>query len=376
MILKKTFKFRLDPNQMQEKLFAKFSGACRWVYNRGLAQKKQAWEKDQRSISLFDQNKELSTLKTQEETNWLKDIHSQILQQSLHDLNNAYNHFFRRIKQKETPGYPRFRCRGEKDSFRYPQGVKVSNQHAYLPKIGRVKYIKSREIEGKIKQTTIIKQGKYWYICFSCEIEKTIPPIQPTTIIGIDLGIEHFATLATTNILYIDNPRFLNKELNHLRYLSRQLSQKHNQSKNWHKAKAKLQTFHAKAQNMRKDFLHKQSTTLVKNHDIIVVESLQVKELLIKAHPSLARNISDAGWRQFLEMLRYKSLHLGKKFIEAKPYFPSTKLCSQCGKVNTIELTTRKYQCSCGLNIHRDANAALNLKAVGMPVLKACGAAL
>lgn len=127
---------------------------------------------------------------------------------------------------------------------------------------------------------------------------------------------------------------------------------------------------------MRDDFLHKLSTLLVKSHDAIVVESLSVKSLLMKSHRGLARSISDAGWGRFLQMLKYKCEHFGKRLIEAEQYFPSTKQCSRCGQVNDIALSERRYRCPCGADLHRDHNAAINLRAVGMPVLKACGAAL
>ncbi|MFZ0565034.1 MAG: transposase, partial [Chlamydiales bacterium] len=163
----------------------------------------------------------------------LKDIHSQVLQQALHDLKEAFDHFFRRVKNKETPGYPQFRCKGKNDSFRYPRGVKVEKEYAWLPKIGWVRMRKSREIEGKIKQTTVIKEGKYWYGCFACEIEKENALLQTGDTIGIDVGLEHFACIATeTGIEEIKNPRFFKNRLAKIRYLGRQLSKKEKRSKN------------------------------------------------------------------------------------------------------------------------------------------------
>ena len=178
MIFKKTFKFRLSPNSAQLVLFAQFAGACRWIYNRGLAERTRLWKEEKKSVSLYTQNNELVALKKEEETAWLKDVHSQILQQSLGDLKSAYDHFFRRVKNQEVPGYPRFRCKGDNESFRYPQGVSVKDKKVYLPKVGWVRFRKSREIEGDIKQTTIIQEGNTWNICFSCEIEKPDPVVE------------------------------------------------------------------------------------------------------------------------------------------------------------------------------------------------------
>lgn len=256
MIVKKTFKFRLSPNSTQRELFAQFAGACRWVYNRGLAERNERWKNESKSLSLYTQNNELVTLKKEEETSWLKDMHSQILQQALADLASAFDHFFRRVKNHEVPGYPGFRCKGGSDSFRYPQGVSVKENKVYLPKIGWVKFKKSREIEGEIKQTTVILEGNNWNICFSCEIEKPEPKVELKEVVGIDLGLEHFATLASNSgIEEVSNRRFLKKELKKLKYLSRRLSKKELRSQNRLKAKIKLSRCHASTRNRRSDFL-------------------------------------------------------------------------------------------------------------------------
>ncbi len=369
MIFTKTFKFRLRPNRKVKNLFAQFAGACRWVYNMALNQRNKLWEEENRSTTLFDQNNQLVLLKNEETTSWLKEIHSQVLQQALDDLNKAFDHFFRRVKNKEIPGYPHFRCRGEHGSFRYPQGVKVRKDCVWLPKIGWVRFRKSREMEGKIKQTIVIKEGKYWYVCFSCEIEKEGIEAKEEDVIGIDVGLEHFATIANDQeIEEVGSPCFFRGGLSKIRYLSRRVSKKQTRSRNRLKAKEKLNAEHAKIRNQRKDWLHKLSTHLVKSHDKIVVESLKVKELLEKAPKYLARAISDAGWREFLLMLKYKCEERGKKFLEAGDYFPSTKQCYKCKKINEMPLHIREYSCSCGYRIHRDHNAALNLKAVGTTV--------
>ena len=376
MIIKKTFKFRLRPTKDQCDLLLQFAGSCRWIYNRGLNQRSTLWKEEKKSISLYDQNNELVALKKGSETSWLKDVHSQILQQSLRDLSLAFEHFFRRTKKGGAPGYPHFRCKGDRESFRYPQGVSVLGKKVFLPKIGFVKFRKSREVEGEIKQTTVLLEGgDAWYVCFSCEIEQPEVQLEVKDVLGIDLGLEHFATLASNlGIQEIKNPRFFKKDLFKLKYLSRQLSRKKKGSQNRLKAKIKLNKWHAKIRCKRADFLHKLSTTLVKSHDMIVVESLQVQSLLKKAPKYLARAISDAGWRSFLQMLAYKCVEQGKKLEAVGKYFPSTKQCFRCQKKNEVPLHIRKYSCSCGHLMHRDHNAALNLQAAGMTVLKACGA--
>lgn len=286
--------------------------------------------------------------------------------------------FFRRCRSGENPGFPHFRKRGEQDSFRYPQGVKVQDNCVFLPKIGWTRFVKSRELQGEIKQTTVIKEGGSWYVCFSCEhLEEDREPVLNPSVIGVDMGLENFAIIASEKgIEEVCNPRFLRKELSHLRFLSRQLSKKQKGSANRRKAKQRLQRFHLRVRRKRQDFLHKLSTRLVKSQDKIVVESLKVSALLKRAPRALARSISDAGWRQFLHYLKYKCEYLGKCFLEAGEWFPSTKQCFLCGKRNEIGLSEREYRCDCGFSTHRDHNSAMNLRAVGTTGLKACGAAL
>ncbi len=171
MLLKKGFKFRLDPTQGQRQLFVQFAGASRFLYNKGLEQRKSLYEKKGKSITYFDQNNQLVHLKGEEATSWLKEIHSQVLQQALKNLDTAFQNFFQNIKSGRKPGFPRFKCKGVRDSFRYPQGIKLNEDNVYLPKIGWVKFRKSRDIEGEIKQTTILREEDHWYVAFSTKRE-------------------------------------------------------------------------------------------------------------------------------------------------------------------------------------------------------------
>ncbi len=374
MIFKKAFKYRLVPNKAQETLFLQFSGARRWIYNRGLSQRKNAYEKDKTRIRLFDQNNDLPKLKKQTELSWLKEVHSQILQQALHDLDKAYQNFFRGLKTKEKIGYPRFKCKGMKDSFRYPEGIKVKEGKVYLPKIGHVKFKESRKIEGSIKQATVLREGKYWYISFSCEIEKEVPKVQlkKDNAAGIDLGLKSFATLAVgkeNRLVTIENPKFLKKSLKRLRYLSRQLSKKVKKGRNRYKAIMGLSGFHSRLKNLRLDFFHKLALDIVKSHDIIGVEKMQIKTMM-QGLKNLVRAISDAGWGMFMQCLKNKALEYGKTLYEVSSLLASTRICSRCGSKKKMELSQREYQCDCGNVLDRDLNAAINIKnlAVGASV--------
>ncbi|MDN3505438.1 MAG: transposase [Rhabdochlamydiaceae bacterium] len=378
MIIRKTFKYRLKPNNAQRRLFAQFAGSCRFVYNRGLAQKIEVYEKSKTKLSYYDLNNQLPALK--QEYPWLKDVHSQVLQQGLKDLATAFTNFFRRVKNKETPGFPKFKAKGQRDSFRFPQGVKLNENLVYLPKIGLVKFKKSRDILGEINQTTIKKEGKHWMVCFSCEYESSIPnyDLALSKSLGIDMGLATYATFVKglgNEVEKIENPRFLKKGLKKLQYLSRDLSRKAKKSRNWYKARQKLQNFHGFLRNSRNDFAHKLSTQLVKSHDIICVESLSIKAMLGSGSKNLSRAISDAGWSGFLENLKYKASHAGKGFLQADRFYPSTKNCHNCGQRHELSLKERVLDCSCGNKIDRDVNAAINikqqcLKAVGTTVIK------
>lgn len=381
MLLKKGCRFRLDQTNAQEQLFVQSAGACRFVYNRGLEQRKDAYEKEGRSIKLFEQNNELVSLKREEKTIWLKEIHSQVLQQALQNLDFAFQNFFRNVKEGKKPGFPRFKCKGVRDSFRYPQGVKVDGEHVYLPKIGWVKFRKSREIEGEIKQATIRREVDHWYISFSIEREMPDPtpvPISEERAVGIDVGLKTFATMATgteNRSSHVSNPRFFVQLLPRLRVLSRRLSRKVKRSKNWQKAKKQLAKLHLRIRRCREDFAHKLSTMIVKNHDIICVEGLDIANLLEKGTKSLSRSIADASWRSFLRCLEYKAKEVGKHFVETGKYFPSTQTCSNCGARQKMGLGDREYRCpKCSSTIERDLNSAILEKTAGMSVLKACGA--
>jgi putative transposase len=321
-------------------------------------------------------------LKNQEATVWLKTIHSQVLQQALKNLDAAFQNFFQNIKSGKKPGFPRFKCKGIRDSFRYPQGVKLEEENVYLPKIGWVKFRKSREIEGEIKQTTIRREAEHWYVAFSTAIEAPDPApvsIQEERAVGIDVGLKHFAAMAAGpnhEATYVPNPRFFRQYFPQLRFLSKALSKKVKYSSNWFKAKMQLTKLHARIRHCREDFAHKLSTLIVKNHDIICVEGLDINHLLQTSTRNMSRSIADASWRQFLRYLKYKAEEKGKYFVETGKYFPSTQTCSGCGARKKMELGDREYQCGhCATKIERDLNSAIVEKAAGMSVLKACGAA-
>ena len=370
--IQKTFSYRLKPSSSQQVLLAQFAGAARFIYNFGLAQIKAALESGSKLPTFVTIANQLPLLKKATETMWLSEIHSQILQQALKDLEKGIKYFFVQRKKKKNVGFPRFKKKGIKDSFRYPQGFKCEDGKIYLPKIGWVAYYDSRPIEGTMKQVTIKRQGKHWYIHIICTIEKNIElvPIIPEKAIGIDLGLTHYAYLSTGQA--IENPRFLKRDLKKLRKVSKSLSRKKKGSNNRKKAAQKVGKLHQTIKNKRNDFLHKLSTSLVKNHDIIAVENLTVSGMI--QNRNLAQSIADAGWSQFLSMLEYKSVWTGKHFVKIGRFVPTSKTCSSCNMQQDMPLCVRRYLCNdCGLDLDRDLNASINIRAAGLTVLNACG---
>jgi len=346
----------------------------RWVYNFGLSLFKQAFDAKETLPKFVDLANKLPRLKRESETEWLKQAHSQILQQSLKDLEQATKHFFRRLKLKRgKPGFPRFKKRGFRDSFRYPQGTKIANGAIYLPKIGWVAYRDSWPIEGKVKQVTVKREGDHWFVNIMCEItaiiKQVIPSVEKT--VGIDLGLKKFAYVSDGHV--VENPTFLKKELNKLRTLQRGFSRKQKGSRNQSKLAKKVGSLHVRIKNKRKDFLHKITTELVKNHDVLVVEDLNVKGMV--RNRRLSRAISDAGWHLFGLLLNYKCSWYGKYFVKINRFLPTSKECSSCHALQDMPLNIRTYSCtSCGLNLDRDLNASKNIRAAGLSVLqKACG---
>lgn len=367
----KSFRYQLKPTHKQYSLFNNFAGSTRFVYNWALALSIQKYEQEKKRLSYADLCRELTLLKNVADKFWLKEIHSQALQQALKDLMLAYQHFFRRLKNKENPGFPRFKKKGKRDSFRYPQGIRAQDGKVFLPNIGWVAYHDSRPLDGTIKQATIKREGKHWFITFSCtvgiEIQNKL--IDSSNMIGIDVGLTRFATLS--NGQEIENPRWLRKAEKKLSWEQRELSRKVKGSKNRKKQIVKVEQCHINIKNSRKDFQHKTTTILVKNHDVIAVENLNIKGM-VRNH-NLAKSISDASWNSFISMLKYKAALQGKKIVAIDRYEASTKKCSSCGQKQDISLSTRVYKCSCGLEMDRDLNASINIRAAGHAVLNACG---
>jgi putative transposase len=382
MIISKSFKYRLRLTIEQEVLCNQTAGSCRYVWNRALALKRELWEKNKQSLSCFDLNKLLTEWK--KELEWLSIPSSQSLQQVNKDLEQAFKNFF------SGRGYPRFKKKGIHDSFRLPQGVTLTDQlsrkvgQVQLPKLGTVRFIKTREINGRIRHVTISKTCKNWFISFNCEVDIPKPKEIPQSHIGIDRGIKIFAQCSNREAIPAVSP--LKKNLKKLTRLQRQLSKKKKFSSNWRKVKQRIQKLHNHMANLRKDFLHKVSTQLVKSHSLIVMEDLNTKNMVksakgtkenpgtnVKAKSSLNRSILDQGWYTFQNYVSYKLNWKGGRLILVSPKNTSLecRICHQVSKENRI--SQEVFQCqNCGHTENADLNASINILAAGHAVI-ACG---
>ena len=317
------FKTRLYPNAAQRELLGKHFGCVRFLYNWGLAKKTEAYQTTGKTISRFDLNKQLTALKQQPETEWLKEVNAQSLQSAFISLESAYTKFFR-----EKRGFPKFKSKHRsRASFECPQGVKVdfATGTIQLPRFGPIRAEYSRTFEGAIKTVTVgmSPTGKYYasVLVDTGLPAPTRPPIKAETAVGIDVGLKAFATLSTGE--EIANPRFLKKSLTRLRRLSRQHSKKQKGSANRSKSRVKLARQHEKVTAQRQDFLHKTSTRIVRENqtETVCVENLNIAGML-KNH-SLARAVADASWGSFLSMIQYKCARYGKNYVEIGRFQPS-----------------------------------------------------
>lgn len=363
----KSFKFRIYPNKEQEILLAKHFGACRFVFNHYLNKRKETYLEDKKSLNYYDNANDLTQLKKDENYIWLKEINSQSLQSGLRNLDTAYNKFFR----KQTK-FPRFKSKYDRQSFKIPQFVKLENNELILPKFkGGIKINLHQEINGEILFATISKSttGKY-YVSITCEVNH-IPFDKTNSKVGIDTGIKDLAILSDGTTY--ENIRSLKTKLKKLKYNQRQLSKKVKGSSSRNKQKQKLAITHEKITNVRKDYLHKVSTEIVKNHDIISVEDLAVKNIM-KNH-KLAQAMSDVSLGTFYSMLEYKSGWNDKQFVKIDRFFPSSKMCSNCGWINQdLTLNIREWTCpSCGEKHDRDFNASKNILKQGLKILSGSG---
>lgn len=397
IVLRKTFKYRIYPTISQvSKLENQFS-MCRHLYNWNLHERKEAYKEDKKTISYIDQQNKLPELK--KERPWFKSVHSQVLQDVLRRLDNAYKAFFRRVKEegfdKDAPGFPKFKKRGQWDSITFPQYQRhPENGKIKVSGFGEVKIVYHRDIPetAKIKTLSIVKEADRWFACFSVEMnirqepkQALLPPI------GVDVGLHDF--YYDSNGFHVDIPQFFRKGAKQLARLQRRLAKATKRTKKYRKLQKAIEKCHYRIKCRRNDFLHKTANNLLRISDTVFHEDLTINNMVRKPKPKqdeagrylpngaaakggLNKSILDAGWGRFFIFLHYKSVSLGKLVFAVPPHYTS-QICSACGEIVKKSLSTRTHVCNfCGFSANRDHNAAMNILRIGMDTIQALGIGL
>ena len=364
------YNYRVYPDTAQREALARSFGCARVVFNDGLRLRQQARENGEKYVSDGELSRRLITeAKVTPERAWLGEVSSVVLQQALADLNTAYRNFFASItgkRQGRKLAPPRYRSRKDnRQAIRFTKNSRfkvLDNGRLRLPKIGDVPVRWSRALPSEASSVTVIRDaaGRY-FASFVVTIgqDETLPPVDSE--IGIDLGLTHFAVMSDGT--KVTAPKFLRRAARKLKRLQQDLSRKQRGSQNRKKAVVKVARAHARVADTRRDWQHKLSTTLIRDNQAVYVEDLCVVGL---SRTRLAKSVHDAGWASFTGMLEYKAARYGRTFGKVDRFFPSTRMCSDCGRINDkMALDVRAWDCPCGSHHDRDINAAINIKAAG-----------
>lgn len=346
----RTYTYKLYNNKRIERKFYEWCGICRYVYNTAKAAKEYAYESGV-SLSKYDLMKQLPDCKTGE-LSFVKKVDSQTLQGIIERLDRSFSNFF-----DKRASYPKWASRKRFTSFGFKQRIKQTDKGFKLPKFGEVKIFNNRKIDGDVKTARLIRKADGIYLNVVVEVEDKAYHTNDSQV-GIDMGISHFATLS--NGTHIPNPRFLQNKLRKLRIEQRSLSRKTKGSNRWKKQARRVALLHKKVTDTRKDFLHKLSTQIATNYKDVAVEDLDIRKMLQNSHSDLARQISDASWAAFSQMLEYKCTNLVK--VDAK----NTSIeCSQCGFIAEENRRSQSlFECaSCGHTANADVDAAKVIEA-------------
>ena len=362
------YNVRVYPTPSQQTSLARAFGCARVVFNDGLRARQEARAEGLPYLSDAELSKRVTTAKLTPERAWLSEVSSVVLQQALADLNVAYRNFFasvtgKRKGRKVAP--PRFRSRKDnRQAIRFTANARfkvLDNGRLRLPKIGDLDVRWSRMLPSAPSSVTIVKDAAGRYFA-SFVVQATDEPLPPSdSEVGIDLGLTHFAVLSDGT--KVAAPKFLRRAARKLKRLQQDLSRKQRGSQNRKKAVVKVARAHARVADTRRDWQHKLSTAIIRDNQAVYVEDLCVVGL---GRTRLAKSVHDAGWASFTGMLEYKAARYGRTVGRVDRFFPSTRMCSDCGRINdTMALSVRAWDCPCGSTHDRDVNAAMNVLAAG-----------
>lgn len=370
------FKYELMPTGEQQRDMRRFTGACRFAFNKALAMQKERYEQGEKKLGYAGLCKLLTEWRNSTDISWLADAPVHPLQQTLKDLERAYANFF--LKRAD---FPRFKKKGQSDSFRYPDPKQIkldqANNRIFLPKLGWLRYRNSRDVLGTVKNVTVSQSGGRWFVSIQTEREVDQPVHPATSIVGIDMGIARFATLSDgSHVEPIDSFR---RHEAALRRAQQAMGRKTKFSNNWKKAKARVQKIHSRIGNVRRDFLHKTTHTISKNHAIVCIEDLQVRNMSksaagtadapgknVRAKSGLNKSILDQGWFEFRRQLEYKQAWRGGEVL-AVPARNTSRTCPCCGHVSAENRQAQaRFACvECGYENNADHVGAINVLRAG-----------
>jgi putative transposase len=377
------FKYELHPNGQPERHMRRFAGSCRFVFNKALALQKERYEQGQKKLGYASLCKPVTEWRNSTETAWLAEAPIHPLQQTLKDLERAYSNFF-----ATRAGFPRFKKKGRSDSFRYPDPNQIkldqANSRLFLPKLGWLRYRNSRAVLGTVKHVTIRQACGKWFVSIQTEreVDKPVPNAYASSAVGLDMGVARFATLSDGTFVAPLNS--FRRHEDRLRRAQQAMSRKQKFSSNWKKAKARVQRIHSRISNIRCDFLHKCSTTISKNHAMVCIEDLRVRNMSrsaagpadapgrhVRAKSGLNKSILDQDWFEFRRQLEDKLVWRDGLLVVVPPQNTS-RTCPRCGHVSTDNRQTQaRFQCrECGFEDHADLVGAMNILARGLRELK------